>query len=608
MPQIPLQTRRPAAKGHGQIGQQLLRADAAARGPQDNPIICHLQGGRLDAVLRSKVQEEDADRIRGYLEGVLQRQAGAELRDVRPAPRGRPRQRLVLRQAAAAYVRDTGSSGRLAGGILLIPRPEHGLLPGPVPPCVFRHPSTQLVVSVHGDDFTIAGACEDIDWFDAGIQEHYECTLQPRIGPGPEDAREGLVLNRVVRWTTEGVEYEADPRQAEKLIAECGLTGANTVATPGQRLAFAELEKDLPLENRLHTAFRGAAARANYLAADRVDLQFAAKEVCRWMSSPTEQSWAALKRLCRYLSGLPRMVYTFNFQEAKGIEVYTDTDWAGCPRTRKSTSGGLVMLGQHLIKSWSSTQASISLSSGEAEFNGVVRGAGIGLGYQSLVKDLGQHLPVRVWTDSSAAIGVCSRQGLGKLRHLDTHTLWVQQAIRAQKIVLCKVDGETNPADLLTKHSLSRERLITRTTSLDCRFRGGRASLAPKMRETPSTRVTMAEASGSAANVLDDASDEQEIYALHYIYRPNEDVVLEVRDMRSVRVKGELQLPHLQFEPEEVHRRHPPLRVPEAVDAGDPLDPEDDALLRAGRRIVSELMAETARQGRRRRLQAGSDE
>ncbi len=107
-----------------------------------------------------------------------------------------------------------------------------GFCQGLSSPCVFRHPSKQLVVSVHGDDFTIAGACEDIDWFDAVIQEHYECTLQPRIGPGPEDAREGLVLNRVVRWTTEGVEYEADPRQAEKLVAECGLTGANTVATP----------------------------------------------------------------------------------------------------------------------------------------------------------------------------------------------------------------------------------------------------------------------------------------------------------------------------------------------------------------------------------------
>ncbi len=475
-----------------------------------------------------------------------------------------------------------------------------GFCQGLSSPCVFRHPSKQLVVSVHGDDFTIAGACEDLDWFEAVIQEHYECTVQPRIGPGPEDASEGLVLNRVVRWTAEGVEYEADPRQAEKLIAECGLTGSNTVATPGQRLAFAELEKDLPLEKKLHTAFRGAAARSNYLAADRVDVQFAAKEICRWMSSPTEQSWAAMKRLCRYLVGLPRMVCTFNFQEAKGIEVYTDTDWAGCPRTRKSTSGGLVMLGRHLIKSWSSTQASISLSSGEAELNGVVRGAGIGLGYQSLVKDLGQHVPVRVWTDSSAAIGICSRQGLGKLRHLDIHTLWVQQAIRAQKIVLCKVDGETNPADLLTKHSLTRERLIELTKSLECRFRGGRASLAPKVRAMPSTRMTMADASNLSVDTL-----EEETYALHYVYKPNEEGMLEVKDMKAVRVKGELVLPHTHFEPEEVARRCPPLQVPDAVDADDPLDHEDDALLQAGKRIIDELMADTARQGRRRRLQPG---
>ena len=48
------------------------------------------------------------------------------------------------------------------------------------------------------------------------------------------------------------------------------------------------------------------------------------------------------------------------------------------------------MLGKHTIKTWSTTQSSVSLSSGEAEFNGVVRGAGMGLGFQSLMRDLGQ--------------------------------------------------------------------------------------------------------------------------------------------------------------------------------------------------------------------------
>ena len=109
-------------------------------------------------------------------------------------------------------------------------------------------------------------------------------------------------------------------------------------------------------------------------------------------------------------------------------------------------------------KTWSSTQSSVSLSSGEAEFNGVVRGAGVGLGYRSLLRDLGHEVPLRLWTDSSAALGICSRQGLGRLRHLDTHTLWVQQAVRAKQIDLRKIAGEVNPADMFTKHSLTRER------------------------------------------------------------------------------------------------------------------------------------------------------
>ena len=64
------------------------------------------------------------------------------------------------------------------------------------------------------------------------------------------------------------------------------------------------------------------------------------------------------------------------------------------------------MLGHHLIKSWSSTQSNISLSSGEAEFYGVVKAAGMGLGYASLLEDIGVSLPLRVWTDSIATIGI----------------------------------------------------------------------------------------------------------------------------------------------------------------------------------------------------------
>ena len=74
------------------------------------------------------------------------------------------------------------------------------------------------------------------------------------------------------------------------------------------------------------------------------------------------------------------------------------------------------MVGSHLLKSWSSTQPVITLSSGEAELYGVVRGSAVGLGFISMLADLGIVLVLRLWTDSTASQGMCARQGLGKVR------------------------------------------------------------------------------------------------------------------------------------------------------------------------------------------------
>ena len=136
------------------------------------------------------------------------------------------------------------------------------------------------------------------------------------------------------------------------------------------------------------------------------------------------------------------------------------------------------MIGRHCIRTWSSTQPSVTLSSGEAEYYGLVKAAGAGLGHQSLMQDLRLKLPVTVWTDSSAAIGIASRSGLGKLRHLETHTLWVQEKVRTGAIAVKKV----NPADLFTKHVASREKVHQLLGRFGCEYRQGRAQAAPLLR------------------------------------------------------------------------------------------------------------------------------
>ena len=133
-------------------------------------------------------------------------------------------------------------------------------------------------------------------------------------------------------------------------------------------------------------------------------------------------------------------------------DVYVDTDFAGCASTRRSTSGGCIMIGSCTIKHWSKTQATISLSSGEAELHGIAMGCSQSLGIQSLMRDLGWNLKLRVFSDATAAIGIARRKGLGRIRHLDCTDLWIQDTIRSGRITLDKVLGANNPADILTKY------------------------------------------------------------------------------------------------------------------------------------------------------------
>ena len=86
------------------------------------------------------------------------------------------------------------------------------------------------------------------------------------------------------------------------------------------------IANDGPLVKEAETSFRAAAARSNYLSINRPDCQFASKEICRLMPTPTRREHALSQKTLSLL-GWPA--------EASCIHVYTDTDWAGCPRTRK---------------------------------------------------------------------------------------------------------------------------------------------------------------------------------------------------------------------------------------------------------------------------------
>ena len=192
----------------------------------------------------------------------------------------------------------------------------------------------------------------------------------------------------------------------------------------------------------------------------------------------------ALKRAVRFLIGLPRLVWNFPFQKhTSDLKVYVDTDFGGCQATRRSTSGGVAMRGLHPIKHWSLTQTTIALSSGEAELGGICRGAAIALGLQSLAADLGINVQIEILTDATAAIGICRRRGLGKIRHLHVSDLWVQDRLRKGDFRLTKIPGADNPADILTKH-VPRDILMKHMAFMGLTAEGGRAHSAPTLQHS----------------------------------------------------------------------------------------------------------------------------
>ena len=148
------------------------------------------------------------------------------------------------------------------------------------------------------------------------------------LGDGPGEATKGTYLGRQTRWEQDGIHYEAEEQYAKDLLDEWGMQGCKAVASPGCKEEVRGMEA-VPLDAAEMAKYRRAAATLNYIALDRPDIAFSAKEVPRVMSAPISVDLVRLKRILRYLKGVPRVVWVFRWQPgAQDVIVYVGSDWA----------------------------------------------------------------------------------------------------------------------------------------------------------------------------------------------------------------------------------------------------------------------------------------
>ena len=226
--------------------------------------------------------------------------------------------------------------------------------------------------------------------------------------------------------------------------------------------------------------------RFAYLSADRIEFQFASKEFARSMAEPTTADVEALKRCIRFLL-------------TKQITCCSDSNFAGCLQSRKSTSSCKISYGKHLLKSTSTTQAVVSLSSAEAEIYAAVKAAAAGIGCVSMMRDLGVMLQqqgvevkakllgdrvdspgLEIKLDATAGRAIALQRGAGRFRHIATPTLWLQRLVIFGDIKMTRVCGSDNCADLGTKH-LDYRTMIRHLKFCGRRFAEGRSRIAPQL-------------------------------------------------------------------------------------------------------------------------------
>ena len=354
-----------------------------------------------------------------------------------------------------------------------------GFVQGRSNSCLYFHPVRGIRVEVHGDDFTGLGAQDQLKWFATELGKHWTVENRGYLGPpGMPGTKQSIdILNRLVTWTERGIELEADPRHSELIIREMGCDGAKvTTALVKERLE--EVENSEPLESSEVPRYRSVSMRLAYLAQDRPDLQVLAKELAKGLKNPTKAHWMMLKRGARYLKNKPRLIHLFPFQQtAHRLEVWCDADHAGCLRTRKSTTGYCIRIGESTTKTSCKGQAVIALSSGEAEYYSLTSAACNALGEQSVLRDWGLWFPIHIWMDSTTGLSIGSRHGLGRVKHLDTIFLWVQDAVNAKRISLGKQPTLKMLADLLTK-PLDQARVRTLLEGMNYFYATGRHGLA----------------------------------------------------------------------------------------------------------------------------------
>ncbi|GJW13075.1 ribonuclease H-like domain-containing protein [Tanacetum coccineum] len=244
--------------------------------------------------------------------------------------------------------------------------------------------------------------------------------------------------------------FLSQKKYAVEILEKVHMVNCNPSRTPVDTESKLGVDGD-PISDP--TLYRSLAGSLQYLTFTRPDISYAVQQVCLHMHDPREPHLSALKRILRYVQGTLYYGLQLFFSSTTDLVAYFDANWAGCPTTRRSTSGYCVFLGNNLL-SWSSKrQPTLSRSSAEAEYRGVANVVAETCWLRNLLREL--HTPLSsvtlVYCDNVSAVYLsCNPVQHQRTKHIEIDIHFVRDLIAAGQVRVLHVPSRYQFADIFT--------------------------------------------------------------------------------------------------------------------------------------------------------------
>ena len=344
---------------------------------------------------------------------------------------------------------------------------------------LYFQPERRCYMLCYVDDLLIFGDKKTTEFLFSELQKQLCLRSEGVLEPGTSIS----FLGRCITRREDSIEMSMPTSYIDKMLEQLDMLKCRHAATPGTDSLRKLIDSEELLSPEDHRLYRRIVGQLLWLSSIRPDIQFAVKELSRGLTSPTEDHRTKMKTLLRYLAGTKPMVLTLrpkiiphSKQTTFDIDTYVDSDWAGCATSRRSTSGmALYFLGT-LLTSQSRTQATVALSSGEAELYAIGLGVSESLFIRSLLLEsqLSKNVNIRIHTDSTAGKSMATRFGTSKkTKHVQLRFLFIQELVASGVVSIKKVSGTSNPSDVMTKY-ITKEVLHRHLMALGITYPFGR--------------------------------------------------------------------------------------------------------------------------------------